>query len=150
MTEESGAIFERVISVHACGRAGLFFWGGAATLLFAGLLIGPLVAVYREFGHAWMRVFHNSPEARWQEFPVPSAGMIFASLALALLPVIFCALVCCLRTTPEGRVQAALAAARAEHKAMLERLAHDRTIRLSSEDPIREASRFGLNFLRRP
>jgi hypothetical protein len=149
VTEESGAIFERVISVHACGRAGLFFWGGSATLLFVGLLSGPLLAVYREFGHAWIGVFRNTPGFRWQEFPAPAAGMIFTSLALALLPVIFCALVCCLRTTPAGRVQAALAAARAEHKAMLERLAHDKTIHLFSEDPIREASRFVLNFLGR-
>jgi hypothetical protein len=73
--------------------------------------------------------------------------MILTSLLLALLPVIFCALVYSLRTTPALRVQAALLAAKEQHKAMLERLSQDKTIRLFSEDPIREATRFLLDFL---
>lgn len=147
VTEGSGAVFENVVREHACGRVGLFFWGGSATLLFFGLLSGPLVAVYREFADVWVGVFQGSNAFHWQAFPTPSGGMIFTSLLLAVLPVIFCALVCCLRTTPTGRVQAALVAAKAEHKAMLEQLARNKTIRLSSEDPVREAARFLLDFL---
>lgn len=147
VTEESGVIFEKVIRKHVYGRVGLFLWGGLATLLFIGLLSGPLLAVYREFGHAWLGAYNDSTGVRWQAFPTPSASMILTSLLLALLPVIFCALVCSLRTTPAVRVQSALVAAKAEHKALLERLAHDKTIRLFSDDPIREASRVLLDFL---
>lgn len=147
VTEESGVIFEKVIRKHVFGRVGLFIWGGLATLLFVGLLSGPLLAVYREFGHAWLGAFNDSTGVRWQAFPTPSASMILTSLLLALLPVIFCALVVCLRTTPAVRVQSALVAAKAEHKSLLESLAHDKTIRLFSDDPIREASRVVLDFL---
>jgi hypothetical protein len=148
VTEESGLIFGRVVRHHARGRGGLFFWGGLATLLFVGLLSGPVIAVYREFGHAWLGVFNDSIGVRWQAFPVPSAGMVLASLLLAMLPVIICAMACSVRTTSAGRVQAAMVAAKAEHKAMLERLAQDKAIRLFSEDPIRESTRYLLDFLK--
>lgn len=108
MCEESGLIFGRVVRHHARGRGGLFFWGGLATLLFVGLLSGPVIAVYREFGHAWLGVFNDSIGVRWQAFPVPSAGMVLASLLLAMLPVIICAMACSVRTTSAGRVQAAM------------------------------------------
>lgn len=147
VTEESGILFEKVVREHACGRARLFFWGGTATFLFFGLLSGPLVAVYREFADAWFGVFQAPNVIHWQAFPAPSAGMIFTSLLLAVLPVIFCALACCLRTTPAARVQTALVAVQTEHKAMLERLAGNKTIRLFSEDPVREAARLLLDFL---
>ncbi len=150
VTEESGAIFEQVTRKHVFGRVGLILWGGLATLLFMGLLSGPLLAVYREFGHAWLGAFNDSTGVRWQAFPTPSANMILTSLLLALLPVIFCALLCCLRTTPADRVRSALVAVKAEHESMLDRLTSKKIIRLFSDDPIREASRVLLDFLPDP
>ena len=83
VTEESAALFERVIGERACGRSGVFFWGGLATLLFVGLLTGPLVAVYREFLTAWLGVFHGQQGVHWQAFPVPSAGMILSLIHIS-------------------------------------------------------------------
>jgi hypothetical protein len=73
--------------------------------------------------------------------------MIFTSLLLAVLPVIFCALVACLRATPRMRVEAALAGAKAGHEAILEQLTKNKSVRLVSEDPVREAARQVMNFL---
>ena len=147
LTEESGTLFERVVRNHASGRAGVFVWGGLATLMFVGLLSGPLVTVYREFFDAWTGVFQGPVEHRWQAFPAPSAGMMFTSLLLAVLPVIFCALVACLRATPRMRVEAALAGAKAGHEAILEQLTKNKSVRLVSEDPVREAARQVMDFL---
>lgn len=147
VTEDSSVLFENVVRKQAGGRAGVFFWGGLATLLFVGLLSGPLVAVYREFFDAWSGVFQGPVGLRWQSFPAPSAGMIFTSLLLAVLPVIFCALVACLRATPRMRVDAALADAKVKHQAMLDQLTKSKTVRLVSEDPIREAARHVMDFL---
>jgi len=147
VTEESTDLFETVINKRVCGRSGLCFWGGLATLSFGGLLAGPLVAIYREFIDAWLGVFHGQPAVHWQAFPVPSAGMIWSSLLLAVLPVIFCALVCCFRSTPAARINTALEDVKAGHQALLGRLTHDKTVRLSSDDPIREAVRHLLDFI---
>lgn len=147
VTEESAVRFEQVVRDHAGGRAGVFVWGGLATLLFVGLLSGPLVAVYREFLDAWTGVFQGPVEHRWQSFPAPSVGMIFTSLLLAVLPVIFCALVACVRATPRTRVSAALADAKAKHQAMLEQLTKNKSVRLVSKDPVREAARQVMDFL---
>lgn len=147
VTEQSGEIFERVVRQNAGGRGELVCWGALATLLFAGLLSGPLAAVYREYGRAWVCVFSEPDGCRWQAFPAPSAGMLFTSLMLAVLPVVFCAMASCLRATPSSRVRLAVEAAKADHNAMLHGLAKDKTVRLVSNNPVRESVRTVLDFV---
>ncbi len=147
--EQSGEIFERIVRQYAGGRTESLLLGALATLLFAGLLSGPLAAVYREYGRAWVCVFNAPDGCLWPAFPAPSAGMIFTSLMLATLPVVLCAMASCLRATPLSRVRLAVEAAKADHDAMLNRLAKDRTVRLVSDDPVREAVRAVLDFVRR-
>ncbi len=148
LTGESAELFESVVRQYARVHGLPMLCGGFATLTFIGLLAGPLWAVYREFIDAWTGVFSQTVDVHWQAFPVPSAGMILASLLLALLPVVSLALLSSIVTTPEARVKAAMDEVKRRHDAMLDRLTHEKIVRLTSDDPVREAVRFLLDFIR--
>lgn len=148
VTDASAEIFQLIVARHA--RSGWLprLFGGLATAAFVLLLCGPLWAVYREFRDAWLDVFAGSEAVRWQSFPAPSAGMILATLLLVVLPVVVFALVSSVLATPGEKVDTAIEDAKKEHEAMLERMNREKTIRLVSDDPVREAVRFILGFLK--
>jgi hypothetical protein len=147
VTDASAEIFQSIVARHA--RSGWLprLFGGLAPAAFVILLCGPLWAVYSEFRDAWLDVFAGSEAVRWQSFPAPSAGMILTTLLLVVLPVVVFALVSSVLATPVVKVDAAIEDAKKEHGAMLERMNREKTIRLVSDDPVREAVRFILGFL---
>jgi hypothetical protein len=69
-------------------------------------------------------------------------------LLLVVLPVVVLALVSSVLATPVEKVDAAIEDAKKEHGAMLERMNREKTIRLVSDDPVREAVRLILGFLK--
>jgi GTPase SAR1 family protein len=148
VTSESSEIFRTAVEKHARLHGMPRFLGGLATVVFAGLAAGPLWAVYREFFGAWSGSFSGAAALKWQTFPAPSAGMVFATLLLLVLPVSILALIASLLSAPEARVDAAMREVRENHDSMLERLTRDGVIRLESDDPVREAVRQILHFLR--
>ena len=148
VTSKSSEIFQTAVANHARLHGMPKFLGGLATVVFAGLAAGPLWAVYREFFGAWSGAFTGAAEMKWQTFPSPSAGMVFATLLLLVLPVAILALISSLLSAPKARVQAAMREVRTNHDAMLECLTSEGVIRLESDDPVREAVRQVLHFLR--
>lgn len=148
VTSDSGEIFDSVVAKHACPRGLSLIFGALATLAFISLAAGPLWVVYREFFQAWTGGLTGMNGVKWTAFPAPSAGMIFATLLLVLLPVAMLALVSSVVATPQKRVAAAANKVRQEHDSMLENLARQQVIRLESDDPVREAVRLILGFLR--
>ena len=147
VTSDSGEIFDSVVARHARSRGLPLIFGGLATLAFITLAAGPLWVVYREFFHAWSGGFSGLELVRWTAFPAPSAGMIFATLLLVLLPVALFALVSSVIATPQKRIETAALEVRQEHDLMLEDLTRKQIIRLESDDPVREAVRLILGFL---
>ncbi len=148
VTSESSEIFQTAVDNHARARRMPKAIGGFATLIFVALASGPVWAIYREFVGAWCGAFTGSTTLKWQTFPAPSAGMIFATLLLLVLPVAILALISSLLSTPKDRVEATMREVRTKHDAMLERLTRDGVIRLESDDPVREAVRQILYLLR--
>lgn len=147
VTSDSGEIFDSVVAKHACPRGLSLIFGALATLAFIALAAGPLWVVYREFFQAWSGGLTGMNGVKWTAFPAPSAGMIFASLLLVLLPVATLALISSVVATPQKRIAAAASKVRQEHDSMLENLARQQVIRLESDDPVREAVRLILGFL---
>jgi 50S ribosome-binding GTPase len=144
---DSAGIFDSVVSKHSCPRGLSLIFGGLATLGFIALAAGPLWVVYREFFQAWSGGLTGMNGVKWTAFPAPSAGMIFATLLLVLLPCALLALVSSVIATPQKRIAVAADEVRQEHNSMLEKLARSQVIRLESDDPIREAVRLILGFL---
>ncbi|MCX6977034.1 MAG: hypothetical protein NTX04_03645, partial [Verrucomicrobia bacterium] len=120
VTSESSEIYQKAVVKYARTHGLPKSLGGLATLIFV----------------------------EWQTFPSPSAGMIFATLLLLVLPVVILALISALLSTPKGQVEAGMDEVRKNHDAMMERLTRDRVTRLESDDPVREAVRQILNLLR--
>jgi len=148
VTSESSEIFQTAVANHTRTHSTPKFLGGLATTIFVALAAGPLWAVYREFFGAWSGAFTGTVATKWQTFPAPSAGMIFATLLLLVLPVGILALISSLLSTPKERVESAMREVRENHDAMLDRLTSCGIIRLESDDPVREAVRQILNLLR--
>jgi hypothetical protein len=141
VTSESAEIFQSAVANHARVHGTPKLLGCLATLIFIALAAGPVWAVYREFVGAWCGAFTGEAAMKWQTFPAPSAGMIFATLLLLVIPVAVLALISSLVSTPKARVEAAMREVRSNHDAMLERLTNDGIIRLESSDPVRESVR---------
>jgi hypothetical protein len=71
-----------------------FLFGFVATVVFAALLAGPVVTLYRDYlPTAWQAL--NSPQSTtsWRDFPVPSVSMLLASLCFSAAPVFLLSLV---------------------------------------------------------
>ena len=148
VTSESSEIYQKAVVKYARTHGLPKALGGLATLIFVALATGPMWAIYREFFGAWSGAFTGAMVLKWQTFPSPSAGMIFATLLLLVLPVVILALISALLSTPKGQVEAGMDEVRKNHDAMMERLTRDRVTRLESDDPVREAVRQILNLLR--
>lgn len=69
---------------------------GAA--LFALSMAGPIFTLYHQYAGAWSHAFGEIP-GTWSDFPQPTAAMLFTSLLLSIVPVVFLALIaiswCC-------------------------------------------------------
>ncbi len=150
VTSESSEIFDAVVAKHARTHGLPRLLGGLATLAFIALSAGPVWAVYREFFEVWSGIFAGTEGMKWQSFPAPSAGMIFATMLLVVLPAVFLALVSSVLATPAKRISSALQEVRLAHDLMLERLTREAIVRLESDDPVREAARSLLAFLGHP
>jgi hypothetical protein len=137
----SGEIFEQSLSCHAPGAWLPWTLGGLATLCFFGLAAAPAWAVYNEFFQAWRASFHDSSPAIWQDFPAPSGSMIFATLLLMTLPVVFFSLLTVVLAVTPARVKRCVEAIVIAHNKMRNELLQSRAIRITTKDPVREAVR---------
>ena len=148
ITRESSEIFQTAVEEHARTKGMPKFLGCLATLIFLALAAGPVWAVYREFVEAWSGAFDGEAAMKWQTFPAPSAGMIFVTLLLLILPVAVLALIGSLLSTPKKNVTSARNEIREKHDTLLKRLTQGGAVRLESDDPVREAVRTLLDACR--
>lgn len=140
----SAEIFEESFNRHAAAAWLPWTLGGFATLCFLGLGAAPAWAVYNEFFQAWGASFQESSPVIWQDFPAPSGSMIFATLLLMTLPVIFLALLTVALAVTRGRANRCVAAIVKGHEKMHNELLQSRGIRIATNDPVREAVRILL------
>jgi hypothetical protein len=134
-------IFEQSFSRHAVGRWLPWLLGGMATLAFLGLAAAPAWSIYHEFFKAWQASFRDANPAIWQDFPAPSGSMIFATLLLMTVPVIFIALITVVLSATPRRVNRCVNAIIGAHEQMQDDLLRTRALRVTTTDPVREAVR---------
>lgn len=77
----------------------------------------------------------------WREFPVPSAGMLFATTMLVFTPVFLLAMVSLSLAVTGRRVQRCAAGIFKAIEERLRQLAGEKVLRLEVEDPMRDAIR---------
>jgi hypothetical protein len=114
-----------------------------ATCLFALLVSGPLVAVYREYLTTTWSVL-TSAERSWSDFPVASASMMFTALLLSAAPVFGMALLALGWGCRASRVQRSIETLRGQHDAAIHEWTRNRLLDFRLNDPRLEMARFLL------
>ena len=155
------------LATHAMDKASASYgpgrWikavGPLATLVFAGLIVGPVASIYQEYSAvAWRLMSGVTPEATsgvtpgmmtgdgpsWRDFPTPPASLWITSLALSAAPVFVAALSALAWVGRGGRVRRATRALMDTYSdAAAERTARGE-LRIVAEDARVESARWLL------
>jgi hypothetical protein len=114
-----------------------------ATGVFAFLLSGPLVAVYREYLATTWSVL-TLAERSWNDFPTASASMMFTALLLSAAPVFAIALVAMGWGCRPSRIQRLIDILRGEHDAAIHEWTRNQRFRFHLSDTRLDTARFLL------
>ena len=140
---ESRGIFRDTIESHRSGTLSVAFCGLLGPGLFAYLIAGPIVSVYRSYLQSHWETFRDLIASR-SEFNVPSSSMLFGSLLLSMAPVFVVALLAISWSCRGGRVRRALKSVHQAHAIALETRLADGRLRIELTDPRLDAARFLL------
>lgn len=135
------AIFQREILLAAPSPLAVLASGLCGTLLFWGLLAGPIVALYRSyFGASYGSLRLGA--IGLDQFPQPPLGLLLTSLLLSLLPTMILAMIHL--TWSQRRSQQERIAARIDRgiEEMIDLLWREHGLRLEFVDPLLEDARF--------
>ncbi|EMI56540.1 putative membrane protein [Rhodopirellula sallentina SM41] len=165
LQEGSQAAFEETIAREGVSGTFAFLAGLIGTIIFWALMAGPLVALYHNYLDASYVAIGNlaggsepaTTEAvevavsaehanDWlQRFPHPSAGMLFTSVLLSLLPMAIFAMIVLSVCQGRRRIERIARSLRTQHDAMIETLQRDGVLRLRWSDPILADAEFLLS-----
>ncbi len=144
LQEESVQIFAEEVARVALSRRVATVAALLGTVLFWGLLSGPIVALYRSYGAACWHAL-QSLSGDLTAFPRPDLAMMLTSLLLSLLPTAIFAMVVVSLAQSRRRVDQAEDAIRHQHHATIQRLKHNRVLRLRWDDPLLADAEFLLS-----
>ena len=131
--------FDRGIDRHAPGGGLCRVLGFLSLALCVGLAAGPVLAVYREFLQAWWIAFGSEAGSGWERFPVPSAGMVFATALLVFAPVLLLAMVALAASVSAARVRDCSKSILANTNETLAGAFREGVVRVESNDSLRDA-----------
>ncbi len=144
LQERSQAIFDEVIERVAVPRSSTFIGGLAGTILFWGLLSGPIVTLYRKYFDASLRTLSDMG-GDLDAYPHPSAGMMFTSIVLSLLPLGIFSMLVVSWAQSRSRVDQAEVAIRSAHRKAIRELQQSGVLALRWDDPLLADAEFLLS-----
>lgn len=140
----SSEIFTTTLERYRVSASAVVIAAIVGTLLFWCLFAGPIVGIYREYIVASWRAISTS-EPAINNFPAPSATVMFTAVAISILPVaLFCmfAMTYLLRQKRVGFIADQIAA---EHRAMIQSLRQQGLLRLDIYDEQLQNAQFLVN-----
>lgn len=144
LQESSQRIFDEEIGRVAVSRGAAVLSGLVGTLLFWGLMAGPVVALYRghfDASYDTLRRLGGELDA----FPTPNAAMLLTSLLLSLLPTAIFAMFVIAAAQSRRRVDRAESRTRLAHDEAIQRLREEGVLRLRWDDPLLSDAEFLLS-----
>lgn len=138
---EAEKIFDKLLEDRRPRGVVIFVLGLLSMLVWIGLAAGPIWSIYNEFFQAWGIAFDGSQPGKWNEFPVPSGGMIFSTLLLTFGPVFLMAMVALGLSVTPRRVNRCAEAVWAETNMELDTFIKTGLIHLKTDDEMRNAVR---------
>ncbi len=141
LQSQSRLLFEQKLEANAVGSFGLQATGCVASLAFWGMMLGPIVSVYRRYFHAsYQAIAENSPAV--EEFPHESAQLIFTSALLSIIPIFIFAMIAMTFFLRGSKIHRIVSQVQSEHHQLLEQLRRDGVLRLHFEDKSLELAEF--------
>ena len=140
LQERTQQIFDDEIEKAAPASSLIQFLGLLGTLLFWGLLAGPIVSLYRSyFAASYDSVSHLADNL--DQFPHPPASTIFTSLVLSLLPTAIFAMLVLTWVQRRSRQETAARRVNARIKEAIDELQTMGVLRIDFRDPVLEDTR---------
>lgn len=134
-------VFESTLEKHRISRWILQCLGLTASLVFWGLMAGPVLAVYRQYffasWHAW-----SDGTKDLGEFPSPSPTMMITAVGISIFPVLLIAMLVMGWFQRAKRLDAIADEIYARELQKVDALKQDGTIRLYYEDPLLENAEY--------
>jgi hypothetical protein len=147
LQRRSRTIFDEALARNATRRWVAQLLAVIGVLLFWGFMAGPIVSIYRQyFSASYGALFRQGLTTA--DFPHPSAGLIFTSLILSLLPLVVYAMLVLTLALSRSKVLRVVDEITSEHTRMIEELEQSRIVQLQFEDEQLQQAEFLLNLSR--
>ena len=141
LQSQAREVFDQTLDRHKISKWGLQAMGLVASLVFWGLMAGPILAVYRQYflasWHAW-----SAGTKDLAEFPSPSATMMITAIGISVFPVLLIAMLVMGWFQRARRLDAIADEIYARELQKVEELKRDGTIRLYYDDPLLENAEY--------
>jgi len=144
LQEKSQEIFHQVTRDALPGRLSTVSIGLIATLIFWGLMAGPIVALYQGYVTASYGVL-GERSGDLNAFPRPDASMLLTSVLLSLLPTALFAMIIMSAVQSRRRVDRVETELRDQHHQTIQRLQRDGVMRLRWDDAVLGDAEFLLS-----
>lgn len=138
---EAREVFESTLEKHRISRWVLQCLGLLASLVFWGLMAGPIIAVYRQYFLASLHAWSDGTKDLG-EFPSPSPTMMITAFGISILPVLLIAMLVMGWFQRAKRLDAIADEIYARELQKVDALKQDGTIRLYYEDPLLENAEY--------
>jgi hypothetical protein len=144
LQSRSQSLFESVLQRNRASRWSLMLCAFLGTLIFWGLLVGPIVAIYRQYFLACYSSFMNQT-TDVGAFPHPSPAMLATSIFLSFIPLLLYAMITLTSFIRRSKIERISRGLIEQHHALVNELQSNGILRLDFEDSILEKAQFLLS-----
>lgn len=138
---QARGVFDETLSRYRIPRWLLQLLGLVATVIFWGLMAGPILAIYRQYFLATMHAWSQGTKDL-SEFPSPKATMMLTAFGISTFPVLIIAMLVMSWFQRAKRLDAIAEEIYSAELQKVESLKRDGTIKLYYEDPLLQSAEY--------
>jgi hypothetical protein len=144
LQSRSQSLFESVMQRNRASRWSLMLTALVGTAIFWALLIGPIVAIYRQYFLACYNSFMNQA-TDVSSFPHPSPAMLATSVFLSFIPLLLYSMLTLSSFVRRSKIEKISRGLIQQHHGLVNELQTSGILRLDFEDSILEKAQFLLS-----
>jgi hypothetical protein len=138
---QARGVFDETLSKYRIPRWLLQMLGLVASVIFWGLMAGPILAIYRQYFLATMHAWSEGTKDL-SEFPSPKATMMLTAFGISTFPVLIIAMLVMSWFQRAKRLDAIAEEIYSAELQKVESLKRDGTIKLYYEDPLLQSAEY--------
>jgi hypothetical protein len=141
LQDQARGVFDETLSKYRIPRWLLQMLGLVASVIFWGLMAGPILAIYRQYFLATMHAWSEGTKDL-SEFPSPKATMMLTAFGISTFPVLIIAMLVMSWFQRAKRLDAIAEEIYSAELQKVESLKRDGTIKLYYEDPLLQSAEY--------